>query len=93
MQFSLAAMLGACFCMATLFLVAAAAEQQFLVKHPAENIKSFRLHEERHHRKLSTYVTVKEGDENTPYTIKHKQLKNHIPFAGGDTTHGMMIDA
>ena len=28
-----------------------------------------------------------------PYTIKHKKPKKHIPFAGGDTTHGMMIDA
>ena len=64
-----------------------------LVKHPAENKKSFKLHRERHHRKLATYVTVQEGDEDAPYTVKHKQLKKHIPFAGGDTTHGMMIDA
>jgi len=34
------------------------------------------------------------GDvDYTPYTIKHKKPKKHIPFAGGDTTHGMMIDA
>jgi Golgi nucleoside diphosphatase len=29
----------------------------------------------------------------TPYSIKHKKPKAHIPFAGGDTGHGMMIDA
>jgi len=36
-----------------------------------------------------------ENAENSdmPYTIKHKKPKKHIPFAGGDTTHGMMIDA
>jgi hypothetical protein len=34
-----------------------------------------------------------EGDPETPYTIKHKKPKKHIPFAGGETTHGMMIDA
>lgn len=36
-----------------------------------------------------------ENAENSdmPYTIKHKKPKKHIPFAGGDKTHGMMIDA
>ena len=37
-----------------------------------------------------------EAPENTvplPYSIKHKKPKKHIPFAGGDTTHGIMIDA
>jgi hypothetical protein len=33
------------------------------------------------------------ANPETPYTIKHKKPKKHIPFAGGDTTHGMMIDA
>jgi len=31
--------------------------------------------------------------QSLPYSIKRKKPKNHIPFAGGDTTHGMMIDA
>mmetsp|Transcript_32082 Transcript_32082/g.78140 ORF Transcript_32082/g.78140 Transcript_32082/m.78140 type:complete len:732 (+) Transcript_32082:86-2281(+) len=43
-------------------------------------------------RRLATYVKVA-TDERTPYTVLHKQLKPHLPFAGGDTTHGMMIDA
>jgi hypothetical protein len=43
-------------------------------------------------RRLATYVEV-EGDETTPYTVLHKKLKKHLPFAGGDTTHGIMIDA
>jgi hypothetical protein len=41
------------------------------------------------------------GDDNEndddvwilPFTVEHKKPKNHIPFAGGDTTHGIMIDA
>jgi hypothetical protein len=28
-----------------------------------------------------------------PFKVKHKRSKDHIPFAGGDTTHGIMIDA
>lgn len=28
-----------------------------------------------------------------PFKVEHKKPKNHIPFAGGDTTHGIMIDA
>mmetsp|Transcript_18648 Transcript_18648/g.42598 ORF Transcript_18648/g.42598 Transcript_18648/m.42598 type:complete len:192 (-) Transcript_18648:32-607(-) len=28
-----------------------------------------------------------------PFEVRHKPLKSHIPIAGGDTTHGMMIDA
>ena len=43
-------------------------------------------------RRLATYVKVV-TDEKTPYTVLHKQIKPHLPFAGGDTTHGMMIDA
>ena len=35
----------------------------------------------------------KPTDEDTPYTIQHKKPKKHIPYAGGDTTHGLMIDA
>ena len=31
--------------------------------------------------------------QSLPYSIKRKKPKKHIPFAGGDTTHGMMIDA
>jgi hypothetical protein len=58
----------------------------------------------RRHRRL-----VAEGDESavdaaaggesgtagddTPYTVMHKKPKTHIPYAGGDTTHGIMIDA
>lgn len=54
-------------------------------------------------RRLATYVKVEQvdgdvdgdgdGDGRTPYTVLHKKLKPHLPFAGGDTTHGMMIDA
>ena len=34
------------------------------------------------------------GDGNTlPFQIRHMKNKKHIPFAGGDTTHGIMIDA
>ena len=45
-------------------------------------------------RKLSSYVVVEDqADEDAPYTILHKKLKRHIPFPGGDTAHGMMIDA
>lgn len=33
------------------------------------------------------------SSEILPYSVKHKIPKKHIPFAGGDTTHGMMIDA
>jgi hypothetical protein len=44
-------------------------------------------------RRLS-YETVQEANgDDAPYTIKHKKLKDHIPFAGGDTDHGFMIDA
>ena len=28
-----------------------------------------------------------------PFEITHKKQKKHVPFAGGDTTHGIMIDA
>ncbi len=37
-----------------------------------------------------------DGDDDSwqlPFTVKHKKSKKHIPFAGGDTTHGIMIDA
>jgi hypothetical protein len=33
------------------------------------------------------------NDDDTPYTIQHKKPKKNIPFPGGETTHGMMIDA
>jgi hypothetical protein len=76
-------------------------------RHPLEDISSWELYRQRtlqqqqkqqktiqHHRQLASYVTVSDDeDEDTPYTIKHKKLKRHIPFAGGDTTHGLMIDA
>ncbi|KAG7361681.1 GDA1/CD39 nucleoside phosphatase family protein [Nitzschia inconspicua] len=46
------------------------------------------------HRHLASYVTVQEEtEEGVSYTIQHKKIKRHIPYAGGDTTHGMMIDA
>jgi hypothetical protein len=75
-------------------------EQQ---RHPLEDITSWELHQQRtqqhqqpseHRRQLAEYVTVTDDeDADTPYIIKHKKPKSHIPFAGGDTTHGMMIDA
>jgi hypothetical protein len=83
-------------------------EQDEEQRHPLEDISSWELHRQRtlqqqqkqqkmfqHHRQLASYVTVSDDDEDedTPYIIKHKKLKNHIPFAGGDTTHGIMIDA
>lgn len=33
------------------------------------------------------------GNKTVLFAVKHIVPKNHIPFAGGDTTHGMMIDA
>lgn len=40
------------------------------------------------------YETVQEATgDDAPYTIKRKKRKKHIPFAGGDTGHGFMIDA
>jgi hypothetical protein len=75
---------------------------RFEERHPLEDINSWELHQQRSlqeeqstvHRRLASYVVVEDGtDEGTPYVIKHKKLKSHIPFAGGDTTHGMMIDA
>ena len=34
-----------------------------------------------------------DDDFELPFTITHKPYKQHIPYAGGDTTHGIMIDA
>lgn len=34
-----------------------------------------------------------DGSFDLPFTVKHKKQKKHIPLPGGDTTHGMMIDA
>jgi hypothetical protein len=49
------------------------------------------------HRKLQATVSTDESEndaeDNTPYTIVHKKPKKHIPFPGGDTSHGIMIDA
>ena len=55
------------------------------------------------HRKLSGAQWYGNEDEapngddkdkfEMPFEVKHKNQKKHIPFAGGDTTHGMMIDA
>ncbi|CAB9521856.1 Ectonucleoside triphosphate diphosphohydrolase [Seminavis robusta] len=59
------------------------------VRHPLEESISWELHV----RRLEGGEEEPEDEEDTPYTIKHKKPKNHIPFAGGDTTHGMMIDA
>ena len=47
----------------------------------------------RRRRNLATKYVKVVTDEKTPYTVLHKQIKPHLPFAGGDTTHGMMIDA
>ena len=78
-------------------------------KHPMEDKQSWNLElDRRSHdsqgeaeeeeqpirtRKLGKYVKVVEDDGDLPYQIMHKQLKDHIPFPGGDTMHGMMIDA
>jgi len=71
-------------------------------KHPLEDRKSWDLHVERSltgdvRRMLSDpTLPIKDdvmGLDAVPYTIKHKKPKKHIPFAGGDTIHGMMIDA
>ena len=40
-----------------------------------------------------TAVGAAPTGNKTLFTVKHIVPKNHIPFAGGDTTHGMMIDA
>jgi len=59
-------------------------------KHPLEDDKSWDLHQG---RSLKVVQKKKETEDDTPYIIVHKKPKKHIPFAGGDTTHGMMIDA
>ena len=33
------------------------------------------------------------GDNSRPYRFRHKKQKKHVLFAGGETTHGIMIDA
>mmetsp|Transcript_10997 Transcript_10997/g.22199 ORF Transcript_10997/g.22199 Transcript_10997/m.22199 type:complete len:760 (-) Transcript_10997:253-2532(-) len=38
-------------------------------------------------------VNKDDDDFELPFTITHKPYKKHIPYAGGDTTHGIMIDA
>jgi Golgi nucleoside diphosphatase len=78
-------------------------------KHPLEDKKSWNHHVSRQLKLVAGSDTISEVDHDdsaaatppaptpdddlTPYTIKHKKPKQHIPFAGGDTTHGMMIDA
>jgi hypothetical protein len=79
-------------------------QQQQQQPHPLEDATSWNLHVQRRQLKSSGddddgYNESAYGDysdnssEDTPYTIEHKKPKKHIPFAGGDTTHGMMIDA
>jgi hypothetical protein len=84
-------------------------DEDKLLRPPLEDITSWELNRQRQRqrqqqqqqqqpghsgRQLASYVTVEnDDDEDTPYVIKHKKLKSHIPYAGGDTTHGMMIDA
>jgi hypothetical protein len=79
------------------------------LKHPLEDHESWDLHVSRqliavgeatiegdiNLRRLveTTDASPPKDEADTPYTIKHKKPKKHIPFAGGDTTHGMMIDA
>lgn len=67
--------------------VAADASHMHPDRHPLEEASSWASHMQR--RRLQEAGE----EEDTPYTIKHKKPKKHIPFAGGDTTHGMMIDA
>lgn len=64
-------------------------------QHPLEDAKSWDLHVRRVLQAATDDGGNKEvqEDEETPYTIIHKKRKKHVPFAGGDTTHGMMIDA
>jgi hypothetical protein len=68
-------------------------------RHPLEDAQSWRLHQRRSleeedpNDSEAEQDNEEEEDVETPYKIMHKKLKNHIPFAGGDTTHGMIIDA
>lgn len=62
-------------------------------RHPLEDVKSWDLHGRRTLLEDNPIPGDGEDEEDTPYTIKHKKPKKHIPFAGGETTHGMMIDA
>ena len=59
------------------------------------NNNSMRKKGETTERKLSNSSLLDDlmAEDDTPYEIKHKKPKKHIPFAGGDTVHGMMIDA
>lgn len=72
------------------------------VKHHLEEKKSWDNHRRRLEFKsiedgiedVSDYEVANANDtEHTPYTIKHKKPKKHIPFADGSTQHGLMIDA
>lgn len=95
-------------CIIVLYVLSAvlarvAEEQQHisstLERHPLEDKQSWdqyrrRFLNQQTHRQLSKYVKISsESSEDVPYTIMHKKQKQHIPFAGGDTTHGIMIDA